>query len=699
MPSKYLNLDTSVQYIKGIGPKRAELLAEVDIENAEDLITYFPRKYLDRSNMVKINSLKKDEQVTVIGRVLSREKVLGRKKRYILMVGDGTGILQCVWFQGVHYIQNVFKVGETVAFSGKVSYYRGPQLIHPEYDKISEEGESDPLHTGCIVPLYPSTEKLRRKGFDSRGFRRIIQRAIQQLKGSVGETLSQALIKRHDLINYEQALQNIHFPDNWGVLNKARKRLKYEELFYIQLYLALQRKKMRVSEQGITFSKVGKLTSQLVENLSFELTGAQKKVMREIRQDMKSPEPMSRLLQGDVGSGKTIVSLIAMLIAVENGYQAALMAPTEILAEQHYLTIHSLLENLGVKVELFKGSKKSSFKKDALERLTQGEIDIAVGTHALVQKGVQFNKLGFAVIDEQHRFGVMQRAILGEKGDNPDVLVMTATPIPRTLALTLYGDLDISVLDEMPRGRLPIRTIWRREDKKPAIYEYIRDEVKQGKQVYVVYPLVEESEKLDLQAATRGYEELSGEVFQEFTVGLLHGRMKGEEKEKVMQKFKAGDIQILVSTTVIEVGIDVENATVVLIEHAERFGLTQLHQLRGRVGRGKQKSMCILLTYGYLTDTAMKRIKVMEGTNNGFKIAEEDLEIRGPGELFGTRQHGALNLKNANLMTDQKLLEQAREDAFSLVEQDHQLAREEHSVIKKTYQKRYKGRYDLIRVG
>ncbi|MFO7890702.1 MAG: ATP-dependent DNA helicase RecG [bacterium] len=699
MSSKYLNLDTSVQYIKGIGPKRAEILEEVNIEDTEDLITYFPRKYLDRSNLVKINSLKKDQQVTVTGKVLSREKVMGRKKRFIVMVGDGTGILQCVWFQGIHYIQNVFKVGEIIAFSGKVTYYRGPQLIHPEYDKISEQGETDPLHTGCIVPLYPSTEKLRRKGFDSRGFRRVIQQAIQNLEGKISETLSQSIIKKYSLMSYTEAIHNIHFPENWHELQKARKRLKFEELFYIQLYLALQRKKVRISGQGIEFTRVGELTSQLVDRLPFELTEAQKRVTREIRQDMKSREQMSRLLQGDVGSGKTIVSLIAMLIAVENGYQAALMAPTEILAEQHYITVHSLLENLGVKVELFKGSKKSSFKKDALERLSQGDINIAVGTHALVQKGVEFDNLGFAVIDEQHRFGVMQRAVLGRKGNNPDVLVMTATPIPRTLALTLYGDLDISVLNEMPQGRLPIRTIWRREDKKPVIYEYIRDEVKKGKQVYIVYPLVEESKKLDLQAATNGYCELSEEVFQEFTVGLLHGRMKGEEKEKVMQDFKAGDIQILVSTTVIEVGIDVKNATVMLIEHAERFGLTQLHQLRGRVGRGKQKSMCILLTYGYLTDTAMKRIDVMTKTNDGFKIAEEDLQIRGPGELFGTRQHGALNLKIANLMTDQHLLEPARQEAFALVEEDHTLSRQESTVIKQTYQKRYKGKYDLIRVG
>lgn len=697
--AKYLNLDTPVQYIKGVGPKRAQLLKSVGIEFSEDLLNYFPRKYLDRTNVLKINSLRKGDQGTVIGKILSKEKVLGRKKRFILMVGDGTGILQCVWFHGVQYIANLFKVGEIIAFSGKVTLFHGPQIIHPDYDKISEEGASDPLNTGCIVPLYPSTDILRQKGFESKGFRRVIQNALKLTQGKIEETLSAQIIKEHSLMGLSAALENIHFPKKWALLKKAQNRLKFEELFYFQLHLALQRKKIKTDKIGIAFKDTGKLTEKLVETLPFELTEAQKRVIREIREDMKSPRPMSRLLQGDVGSGKTIVSLIAMLIAVENGYQTAFMAPTEILAEQHYITIHNLLENIGVKIALLKGSKKISEKKDVLEGLAQGKIDIAVGTHALVQKNVEFKKLGFAVIDEQHRFGVMQRAVLSRKGENPDVLIMTATPIPRTLALTLYGDLNISTLDELPKGRKPVRTVWRRESKHDAIYEYIRDQAESGKQIYIVYPLVEESEKLDLEAATQGYKELSKEIFPQYEVALLHGRMKGIEKEAVMKDFKSGKIQILVSTTVIEVGVDVANAAVILIEHAERFGLTQLHQLRGRVGRSSVQSICILLTHGLISDDAMNRINAMTDTNDGFMIAERDLEIRGPGELFGTKQHGRINFRIANLLTDSHILEKARKKAFDLIKYDAEIDHPQNQMIKKTYLSRYKNRLDMLEVG
>lgn len=408
---------------------------------------------------------------------------------------------------------------------------------------------------------------------------------------------------------------------------------------------------------------------------------------------------MNRLLQGDVGSGKTVVALVAMLMAVENGYQAALMAPTEILAEQHFLTIHEWLEDLGVRVALLKGGQKGSERRGVLEGLARGEVDIAVGTHALVQEGVEFRSLGFVVIDEQHRFGVMQRAILRQKGYYPDVLVMTATPIPRTLALTLYGDLDVSVLSEMPEGRRPVRTVWRRKEKRGTIYEFIRGEVHRGRQAYVVYPLVEESEKVDLAAATEGYETLSKEIFPEFRVALLHGRMRSEEKEEVMRGFKAGKIGILVSTTVIEVGVDVPNATVMLVEHSERFGLTQLHQLRGRVGRGGDQSTCILMTRGRLSDDAVKRLKTMVETNDGFRIAEVDLQLRGPGELYGTRQHGILNFKIADLMTDGPILDAARKEAFHVVEEDHRLERPENRVIRETYLKRYREKFGLMEVG
>lgn len=698
-PQRPLTLATPVQYVKGIGPKRAELLKRVDVDTIEDLLTYFPRRYLDRSRTTKIRDIRMGEEVTVVGKILSREVRKGRTDRFILLVDDGTGVLHCIWFQGISYVSKVFQVGETVAFSGKVTFYRGPQLVHPEYDKISEEGESDPLHTGGIVPLYPSTDFLTRSSLDSRGFRRTLREVLDRIGEFVPETLSDEILQRQKLISLSTALRNIHFPQDWGSFTKAQRRLKFEELFYIQLFLALQRKIRDIEEEGIAFLRVGNQTKQLVENLPFEMTEAQKRVLREIREDMKRKRSMNRLLQGDVGSGKTVVALVSMLIAVENGYQAALMSPTEILAEQHFLTIHGWLEDLGVRIALLKGGQKSKERRDILERLASGEVDVVVGTHALVQEGVTFKNLGFVVIDEQHRFGVMQRATLRQKGYHPDVMVMTATPIPRTLALTLYGDLDISVLDEMPEGRLSVRTVWRREEKRDAIYDFIRGEVGKGRQAYIVYPLVEESEKVDLAAATEGYEILSQKVFPEFRVALLHGRMKGDEKEKVMKAFKAAEIQILVSTTVIEVGVDVPNATVMLIEHSERFGLTQLHQLRGRVGRGEDQSTCILLTQGFLSDDAMKRLKTMVETTDGFRIAEVDLQIRGPGEFFGTRQHGDLNLKIANLATDGRVLDAARKEAFRIIEEDQRLEKQENSMIRKTYNKRYSEKFGLMEVG
>jgi len=694
-----LSLDTSVQYAKGIGPKRAELLRRVGVETIEDLLTYFPRRYLDRSKITKIRTLRVGEEVTVVGEILSCEVRKGRANRFIVLVGDGTGFLHCVWFQGISYVSRVFRVGETVAFSGKVAVYRGVQLVHPEYDKISEEGESDPLHTGGIIPMYPSTEFLSKVGLDSRGFRRVLREVLSRVAETPPETLSEQILRNQELVSLSTALRNIHFPEDGGGLSQAQRRLKFEELFYLQLFLMLQRKNREVERRGVVFERVGDGTRRLVEKLPFELTQAQKRVLREIRRDMKSERSMNRLLQGDVGSGKTVVALVAMLIAVENGYQAALMAPTEILAEQHFLTIHEELEDLGVRVALLKGGQRGSVKRGVLEGLAQGEMDIVVGTHALVQEGVEFKNLGLVVIDEQHRFGVMQRAVLRQKGHYPDVLVMTATPIPRTLALTLYGDLDVSVLNEMPKGRRPIQTVWRREEKRDTIYEFIKDEVHRGKQAYVVYPLVEESEKMDLAAATEGFETLSKKVFHDLRMALLHGRMKTAEKEEVMRGFKGGKISILVSTTVIEVGVDVPNATVMLIEHSERFGLTQLHQLRGRVGRGGDQSTCILMSSGRLSDDAVKRLKTMVETNDGFRIAEVDLQIRGPGELYGTRQHGILNFKIADLTMDGSLLDAARKEAFHVIEEDHKLEKLENGVIREAYLKHYQQKFGLMEVG
>jgi ATP-dependent DNA helicase RecG len=697
--SSYLKLDSPVQYVKGIGPKRAEVLAKAGIRTVEDLLSHYPRRYLDRSNVVRIKDLTPGETVTVVAQVHQGGVRKGRTSRFVLVVGDNTGFMECVWFQGGAYLADAFQAGDLVAFSGKVSFYRGPQLVHPEYDKISEEGEANPLHTGGIIPLYPSSEPLGRAGLDSRGFRRILRPLLDGLASQLRDPLPNDLRERLAFLPLTESVEAIHFPRDWKSLSRARERLKFDELFALQVFLLLQRKGRESEKKGISFGRVGDLTRRFVQALPFELTEAQKRVLHEIREDMRSVHPMNRLLQGDVGSGKTVVAMVAMLIAVENGYQAALMAPTEILAEQHYLNIHGWLEALGVAVALLKGGQRSAHRRQVLQGMASGSIRIVVGTHALVQEEVAFKALGFVVIDEQHRFGVMQRAMLRKKGLTPDVLVMTATPIPRTLALTLYGDLDVSVMKELPKGRLPVRTVWRGEEKREAIYAFIRDELRKGRQAYVVYPLVEESEKMDLAAATEGAETLSSTVFNEFKVALLHGRMKAGDKETIMQAFKAGDIQVLASTTVIEVGVDVPNATVMLVEHAERFGLTQLHQLRGRVGRGGDQSTCILLAQRGFGDDALERLKTMEATNDGFEIAEKDLELRGPGELFGTRQHGLLNLKIADLVTDGAILQTARQEAQALVQNDPILADSRNRLVKEMVSKAYGKQAGLIEIG
>ena len=696
-------LDSSVQYLKGIGEKRADSLNQIGIHTIRDLLYYFPRRYLDRSNITHIKNLRSNTEATVVGQIESCGIAQGRKARFIANIFDGTGFLSCVWFNRLTYWDKIFKVGETIAFSGKVGFYGGLQMVHPDFDKLSDDEPEDKsdqfLHTGIIIPLYPSTEELVRVGFDSRGFRRVMRTALKKYGQYIEETLWEPVIQKRDLISLRDAVQNVHFPENNRLLEKTIRRLKYEELFYLELMLAYRKRNMGVRQKGIEFKVVGEKTRSLVEKLTFELTEAQKRVMHQIRADMKREQPMYRLLQGDVGSGKTIVALITMLIAVENGYQAALMAPTEILAEQHYLNIHRLLEDLNVKVELVVGAQRKSVRDKLTERIRFGDVDIIIGTHALIQENIEFQKLGLVVIDEQHRFGVMQRQTLREKGLNPDVLVMTATPIPRTLSLTLYGDLDISIIDELPAGRLPVKTAWRYSNKRKDIYQFVRDQVARSQQAYIVFPLVEESEKIDLKAATENYELLSNGIFSEFNVALLHGRMKNEEKEAVMDSFKKGETQILVSTTVIEVGVDVPQATIMVVEHAERFGLTQLHQLRGRVGRDRQQAYCILIAEPPLSEESLRRLQTMVKTNDGFKISEVDLEIRGPGEFFGTKQHGLPELKLANVLTDQALLHQAREDAFQLVADDPQLLSEEVKQLRSHFIKNYQQKYGLLQIG
>jgi ATP-dependent DNA helicase RecG len=695
-------VSASIRLLRGIGTLRAAELEKIGIKKIADLLYYLPRRYLDRSTIVKCRDLREGLEVTVVGKITSGRIVPGgRRQRYELTLADGTGFLRCVWFNRVNLWPKVFGRGDNVAFHGKVTFFDGFAMIHPDFDKLGEEGEARFLHTGTIIPLYRSSEALGKAGLDSRGIRRLLRLAVDDYAELLADPLPAVLRKKHQLVALPAAVAQVHFPENEALLKSARERLKFDELFFLELFLACRKHAVETEAHGIAFTAVGERTWELVEKLPFKLTEAQRRVLREIRADMKSPRPMHRLLQGDVGSGKTVVALIAMLMAVENGYQAALMAPTEILAEQHYLTSHEFLEQLGVKVVFLIGGQKKSVREQILSEVAEGHAQIVIGTHALIQGGVQFQRLGFVVVDEQHRFGVMQRVALREKGLQPDVLVMTATPIPRTLSMTLYGDLDVSVINEMPAGRQPIRTVWRASTSRRQIYEFIRQQIAGGAQAYIVYPLVEETEKSDLAAATESYEQLRAGIFRDLNPALLHGRMKTAEKEAVMAAFKSGEHKILVATTVIEVGVDVTNAAVMVIEHAERFGLTQLHQLRGRVGRGARQSYCILIADdpSGAGEGTRKRLQTMVETNDGFRIAEVDLELRGPGEFFGTRQHGLPELKIADIVADSRLLFAARDEAFALARQDPQLRKPEHAAIRAHVLQQYREKLEFVQIG
>jgi len=695
-------LDHSVQYLKGIGEKRAAALAENNIHTVWDLLEYFPRRYLDRTKMPAIRDVKPEDVVTVIGKIITCGIQKGRRTRFLVTLSDGTGYLSCVWFHQVNYWHKKFSVGQVLAVSGKVGYFGGKQMVHPEFDVLSEDGddlENQLLNTGKIIPLYSSSEVLSRMGLDSRGIRKIIRSVLKSHLREVDEVLPVTILEKHNLLPFQQAIETIHFPANFDVLKQAQHRLKFNELFFLEFMLALRRQRMTSQQTGISFTEVGEKTRRLAEKLPFELTDAQKKVLREIRRDMKKPTPMYRLLQGDVGSGKTIVALVTMLIAIENGYQAALMAPTEILAEQHYLHFHRMLDDLHVPVKLLIGAPKTKERLELLDDIQSGACDIVIGTHALIQEAVKFKKLGLIVIDEQHRFGVAQRALMFDKGVNPDVLIMTATPIPRTLSLTVYGDLDVSRIDEMPAGRKKIITSWRYAEKRPEIYEFVRSKVELGQQAYIVFPLIEESEKLDLRAATESYDHLSQTVFANNKIALLHGRMKSDEKDEIMAAFKRGEIQVLVSTTVIEVGVDVPAASIMVIENAERFGLTQLHQLRGRVGRGAEQSYCIMIADSRLTDDARKRLDTMKETADGFQIAEVDLELRGPGEFFGTRQHGLPELKIADPLHDMPILLQARRAAFGALESVTEYEFMTQRIDKFSFYSDFRDKIQLMRIG
>ncbi|HEX8948521.1 MAG TPA: ATP-dependent DNA helicase RecG [Dissulfurispiraceae bacterium] len=672
------DLSSPVQYVKGVGPQRAALLARLGIHTIRDFLFFLPSRYEDRSASKKIAHLSFDEYHTITGKVMHSDTVTPNPRRprlriFELVITDGSGVLKAKWFNQA-YLKKVFKPGQRVVLYGivKRNYWgAGFEMVNPEYEILDDDDgssapkENDHVHTGRIVPIYRLTE-----GLSQKQMRNIMFAVLNHAAPSVQETAPAEIIENYRMPGIRESLMNSHFPGDsthLEALNRGtspyHQRLAFDELFTLQLGLAVL-KKGEVLEKGIAFSPDGRFINRLLGNLPFKLTGAQERVFEDILRDMRMPVPMNRLIQGDVGSGKTIVALLSMLAAVESGYQAALMAPTEILAEQHFINIHRMVEDLGLKIQLLTGSRRN--KKN--DPIAPEDADIVIGTHALIQEGVSFKKLGLAVIDEQHRFGVMQRATLRKKGINPDTLIMTATPIPRTLALTLYGDLDYSVIDELPPNRSPVITRQVYERQKHSVYRLIEDETKQGRQVYVVYPVIEETDKTNLKAAITGMEAFQAK-FPHLRVGLLHGRMKPTEREEVMKEFKGGALHILVSTTVVEVGVDVPNATVMIIIHAERFGLAQLHQLRGRVGRGSTQSYCILLSYG-MTDESKRRLEVMGKTNDGFLIAEEDLSIRGPGEFFGTKQSGLPDLRVANVVRDVKLLEAARKEAFSLIEKD-----------------------------
>ncbi|MDR4507338.1 MAG: ATP-dependent DNA helicase RecG [Candidatus Brocadiaceae bacterium] len=684
-------LKQSVQFLKGVGPKRKEILVKLGIHTILDLLCYFPRDYKDYTQIQKISDVRLGETITIRGEVVGIKSRMGRSRMHILevFVDDGTGSIAATWFNQ-SFLAGKFRVGDMMFCHGKVGAYKYPQLLSPEYEVVHDD--TTPLGRWGIIPVYPLTEHI------SQGYlRKIIGEAVQKYAGSFEEVLPEELLENNGWMPIQSAMKNIHFPETFGSLNDAKSRLIYEELFILELAMALRRRCIK-EDNGISFKIGSQVDGHIRKRIPFSLTAAQERVIREIKEDMRSYKPMHRLLQGDVGSGKTIVAVYAILAAVANGYQAAFMAPTEILATQHFTTIQKYLCHSELQVRLLKGETPSGEKKECLERISRGEIDLVIGTHTLIETGVRFEKLGLVVIDEQHKFGVVQRLKLKKKGLYPDMLVMTATPIPRTLSLTVFGDMDISVLDEMPPGRSVPKTFWIPKSREKDTYAFIDREISKGRQAFIVYPLVEESEMLDLKSAVQEAKRLQEGCFSNRRVGLLHGQMKSVEKERVMKHFRERRYDILVSTVVIEVGIDIPNATVMVIEHAERFGLAQLHQLRGRIGRGSEHSYCLLFG-NPKSDISCERLKIMTHTGDGFRIAEMDFRLRGPGEFFGTRQHGLPELRISNLIRDYPLLKQARKDAFRVVVKDPQLRMETHVKIRQRVLETFKDRLELVNIG
>lgn len=677
-------LDQDVMYLPGVGPKKKEILSkELGIQTWRDLLEHFPYKYVDRSRIYRISEISGDMPfVQIRGRMLGYDEYAmgARKKRIVGHFSDGHGVVDLVWFQGAQYIYKNYPIGKELIVFGRPTVYGGRyQFAHPDIDDASQLQLSDM----GMQPYYMTTERMKKAGINSRAMEKMTKTLVTKLPETLPETLPPYITGPLHLISRLEALRQIHYPHNAREMQQARYRLKFEELFYVQLNILRYASDHRRKYRGYIFSRAGAQLNDFYRNhLPFDLTNAQKRVVREIRDDMASGRQMNRLLQGDVGSGKTLVALMAMLIAIGNGYQACIMAPTEILAEQHLATIRQMLGDMDIHVELLTGVVKGRRRADILDRLSKGEIDILVGTHAVIEDAVVFARLGLAVVDEQHRFGVAQRARLWAKSEMPPhILVMTATPIPRTLAMTLYGDLDVSVIDELPPGRKPIQTLHKYDTQTTSLYQGIRQQIDSGRQVYIVYPLIEESEKSDLKNLEDGFEAMR-EIFPQYRLSKVHGRMKPKDKDAEMQRFASGETQILVATTVIEVGVNVPNASVMVILDAQRFGLSQLHQLRGRVGRGAEQSYCILVTTFKLSEETRKRIDIMCETNDGFRIAEADLKLRGPGDLEGTQQSGiAFDLKIADIARDGQIVQLAREQAQAIIDRDPECCSNEYKML------------------
>ncbi|MCK4666420.1 ATP-dependent DNA helicase RecG [Candidatus Dependentiae bacterium] len=696
-----IEIEKEIQYVKGVGPHKAKLISKLDIKTIKDILFYFPKRYEDRRSIGKIVDLNINEYNIILGTVHSGSNTRSGRftPRYELLVGDGSGFIKCVWYNQ-NFLKRVFKKGQRVLLAGKLKLkYRDMFFENPEYEIIDKD-DDEYLHIGRITPIYSLTA-----GVTPKLFRRLVHNVIKEFVEGVTEYFPGKFLKENDLINLRDAIRNIHFPPNdiyfFSLLRartKSQKRMIFDEFFFVQLGLAILKKNKIKIKKTKKFNKKGKQLKELRANLPFTLTSAQEHVIQEIFDDMLNSTPMNRLLQGDVGSGKTVVAVFTCVLAIQSGYQVAFMAPTEILASQHLKTITELCEPLGIKVLSLEGGLTGKKRDKYLEKISSGAYNLIIGTHSLIQEDVKFNNLGLIIIDEQHRFGVIQRLNLMDKSNYPEVIVMTATPIPRSYALVVYGDMDYSVLDELPPGRPETKTYVRDSNALDKIYKFIKEHIKEGEQAFFVYPLVDESEKLKLKDATNMFQYLSEKVFKDFKLGLIHGKMKKEEKDEIMAQFKSKELDILISTTVIEVGIDIPNATIMLIEHAERFGLAQLHQLRGRIGRGYKKSYCILVQHKRGTEDAQQRLKAMEETHDGFKIAEIDLEIRGPGEYSGIKQSGHPVFTIANLIRDFNLLKKARKAAFKMVNEDDFFSNKDYAGIRKELRNRWTDNAFLVNV-